>query len=123
MLAGPGAFRALVQPTIAIALGIVHGLRDHRAGRVPYLLELYQAAGDHRLRRLREGLRDVALPLCLAALASIVCQYVIRSRVHFVNAVLYAFVFVAIPDFVTRAVTNRIARRSGRIGRASRVPS
>ncbi|HTB74550.1 MAG TPA: hypothetical protein VK762_14975 [Polyangiaceae bacterium] len=112
MLAGPGAFRVLVQPAIAIALGILHGLRDRRAGRPPYLLELYQAAGD-RARRLREGLRDVVVPIGLAALASLVCQYIIRPRVYLAYAIVYALVFVAIPYFVTRALTNRIARRFG----------
>ncbi len=122
MLAGPGAFRVLVQPAIAIALGILHGLRDRRAGRPPYLLELYQAAGD-RARRLREGLRDVVLPLCVAALASLVFQYIIRPRVYLAYAIAYALVFVAIPYFVTRALTNRLARKFGGRSRGRRLPA
>jgi hypothetical protein len=121
MLAGPGAFRGLVQPAIAIALGIVHGLRDHRAGRPPYLLELYQSR-HNRAKRLHEGLRDVLLPFCVAVAVSMTLQQIIRSRMVFAFALAYAIVFVAIPYFVARALTNRIARRSG-AGRGRRLPT
>jgi hypothetical protein len=120
MLAGPGAFRVFVQPAIAIALGVLHGLRDYRAGRPPYLLELY-LAGDDRGRRLCEGLRDVVVPFCAAAVLSIVFQYIVRSRAHLAFALAFAIVFVAVPYFVTRAATNRLARRSGAPGRARRL--
>jgi hypothetical protein len=109
MLAGPGAFRVLVQPAVAVALGIVHGLRDRRAGRLPYLLDLYQ--GRHRARRLQEGLRAVLLPFTVAVLASMVFQFIVRSRMYFTYALSFAIVFVGIPYFATRALTNRIARR------------
>jgi hypothetical protein len=122
MLAGPGAFRVLVQPAIAIALGIRHGLRDYRAGRLPNLLELYQARGD-RKRRMREGFRDVVLPFGIALLASIVFQYIVRSRVYLGFALAFAIVFVAVPYFVTRAATNRLARRSGGARRGRRLPT
>ena len=122
MLAGPGALRALVQPAIAITLGILHGLRDYRAGRPPYLLELYIAADD-RARRLREGMRDIVVPFCIAALVSIVLQYIARSRAHLAYALAYAIVFVAVPYFVARAVTNRLARRSAARGRARQLPT
>src|SRR5215475_2902039 len=36
-LAGPGRFRFVLQPTIAIILGLRSGLADARAGRPPYL--------------------------------------------------------------------------------------
>ena len=122
MAAGPGAFRALVQPAVAIALGVLHGLRDHRAGRLPFLLELYQARGIRALR-LREGLRDALLPLSLAALASLVAQYVVRRHVYLAFAIVYAFVFVAIPYFVTRALTNRLVTRYRGGGPARGLPT
>ena len=122
MLAGPGAFRVLVQPAIAIALGIRHGLRDYRAGRPPYLLELYQARAD-RKRRMREGFRDVVLPFGIAFLASMVFQYIVRSRVRLDYALAFAVVFVAVPYFVTRALTNRLARRSRGARRGRRLPT
>jgi hypothetical protein len=121
MLAGPGTFRGFVQPAIAIALGILHGLRDYRAGRPPYLLELYQARHD-RARRLREGLRDVLLPFCVAVGVSMILQQIIRSRIILAFALAYATLFVAVPYFVARALTNRIARRS-RAGRGRRLPT
>jgi hypothetical protein len=116
MLAGPGTFRLFVQPAIALALGVLHGLRDYRAGRLPYLLELYQVRAD-RSRRLREGLHDVIIPFLIAVAVSMVLQFIVRSYIRFGFALAYAILFVAIPYFVTRALTNRIARRSS-AGRA-----
>ncbi len=39
-LAGPGRMRFLVQPTVALVLGVLAGRRDSRAGRPPFLLAL-----------------------------------------------------------------------------------
>ena len=36
-LLGPGRFRFLLQPTMAIALGVAAGRADAEAGRAPYL--------------------------------------------------------------------------------------
>src|SRR5215510_16070968 len=39
-LTGPGRFRFVLQPAVAILLGIRDGLLDARAGRPPYLYSL-----------------------------------------------------------------------------------
>jgi hypothetical protein len=108
MAGGPGTLRFFVQPAIAILLGILHGIRDHRHGRPPYLIGLVRA-GDGRGRRLLEGLREIVVPLCLAVLGAYVFEYVIRHRIYLFYGLLYAVLFVAIPYFVTRALSNRLA--------------
>jgi hypothetical protein len=120
MLSGPGAFRFFLQPAVAVALGIIHGVRDCRAGRPPYLLDLYHASGE-RIRRLTAGLREIWLPLLVAVAASMVFQYVIRRHEYVAFAVVYAAVFVAVPYFVTRALSNRVARRSRRARRVKQA--
>jgi hypothetical protein len=94
MLAGPGAMRFIVQPAIAIALGVWHGLRD--------------AGTKHR----SAGLRAIAVPLVIALTASVVFQYLVRARVRLIIAFLYAALFVAAPYFASRALTRLAARRS-----------
>jgi hypothetical protein len=47
-LTGPGRFRFVLQPSVAILLGIRDGLLDARAGRPPYL---YNLLFHHRRRR------------------------------------------------------------------------
>jgi len=108
MVGGPGTLRFFVQPAIAVLLGIIHGIRDRRQGRSPYLIALVRA-GDGRGRHLREGLRAIAVPLILAVLGAYVFEYVIRQRIYVFYGLLYAVVFVAIPYFVTRALANRLS--------------
>jgi hypothetical protein len=51
---GPGRFRFILQPIIAILLGVRGGLTDARAGNPPYLFGLLFAAG-RRAELLRSG--------------------------------------------------------------------
>jgi hypothetical protein len=108
MVGGPGTLRFFVQPAIAILLGILHGLRDRREGRPPYLLALVRIA-DGRWRHLVDGLRQIAVPLGLAVLGAYVFEYVIRGRIYVFYGLLDAVLFVAIPYFATRALANRLA--------------
>ena len=108
MVGGPGTLRFIVQPAIAIVLGGIHGVRDRRRGRAPYLMGFLHARGA-RVAHLLEGLRAIVVPLCLAVLGAYVFQYVIRSHIYVLYGLLYALLFVALPYFVTRALANRIA--------------
>jgi hypothetical protein len=109
MVGGPGTLRFLLQPAIAVALGILHGLRDRRAGLPPYLSGLRHARG-RRLQHLGAGLRAILVPLCIALLAAFTFQYVIRSRVYVFYGLLYATLFVAAPYLVTRELANRLTQ-------------
>ena len=111
MIHGPGTFRAFLQPSIAVVLGILHGLRDRRAGRRPYLAALFGRGGDH-LRHLADGVRAMLVPLCIAVLASLIAQQIVRSHLYFGYALIYAAIFVALPYFLARSVTNRLATRA-----------
>jgi hypothetical protein len=117
MIAGPGTLRFFVQPAIAIVLGILHGIRDCRGGRPPYLIGLIRARGA-RGRHLLDGARAIALPLCLALVGAYLFEYVIRGRIYVFYGLLYALLFVAVPYVVTRALANRFASR-----RITRTPT
>jgi hypothetical protein len=108
MLGGPGHLRFMLQPAVAVALGVLHGLRDHRSGRPPVVLAIARARG-HRLQQLGRELRAIALPLAIALAASLVFQYLVLSRVGVGYAVLYAILFVALPYFLARGGANRLA--------------
>jgi hypothetical protein len=108
MVGGPGTLRFIIQPTIALMLGIMHGIHDRHLGRPPYLADLGRARG-HRLQRLGEGVRAIAVPLAIALGASLTFQFIIRKRVHIVTALLYALLFVAVPYFLARGAANRLA--------------
>jgi hypothetical protein len=111
MVGGSGTLRFFIQPALAVVLGVIHGIRDHRRGRPPYLIGLVRARG-HRLAHLGKGLREILVPLCVAVIFSYVFQYVNRSQISLGYGLLYAVLFVAIPYFITHALANRVAGAS-----------
>ena len=111
MVGGRGTLRFFIQPALAVVLGIIHGLRDHRRGRAPYLIALVRARG-RRCAHLGKALRQILVPLGLAVGLSYVFQYVNRSRISFAYGLLFAVLFVALPYFIARALANRVARAS-----------
>jgi hypothetical protein len=112
MVGGRGTLRFFIQPTLAVVLGVIHGIRDHRRGRAPYLIGIVHARG-HRFANLGHALREILVPLCVAVIFSDLFQYVNRSRISLGYGLLYAVLFVAIPYFITRALANRVAGASG----------
>jgi hypothetical protein len=112
MVGGRGTLRFFIQPALAVVVGILHGIRDHRRGRPPYLISLVRARG-RRFEHLGEALKAILVPLCLAVIFSDLFQYLNRKRIDPGYGLLYAVLFVAIPYFITRALANRVAGVSG----------
>lgn len=108
MLSGPGRIRFVLQPVIAFILGIRDGVRDARAGEPPYVLALFKLSG--RKVRVKQGLRQIALPLAVGVGLSLTFQYVIRRTAHLIPALLFGTVFIAVPYMVARALANRMWR-------------
>jgi hypothetical protein len=111
MLGGPGTLRFLLQPAVAVLLGVLHGIRDRHAGHPPFFIGVGRARG-RRLVRLGDAVREMALPLTVAIIASLAFQFLIRAHVHVAYALLYAFLFVAVPYSVARGLANRVVRIS-----------
>ena len=110
---GPGRLRFILQPSIAILLGWRSGLADARAGRMPYLYGLV-TAGQDRKELVRSGwiaIRDlVAMGIVLDAVA----QLLIYRLVHPGAALVVGPLLIGLPYAVSRALTNRVARRLGK---------
>ena len=111
-LTGPGRFRFVLQPLVAILLGIRSGVADRRAGRPPYLLGL---ATDRQRRGelAQDGLATVANLLLMGVLLDAVFQWVILGVSHPGAALVVGPVLIATPYAVARALANRAARLSG----------
>jgi hypothetical protein len=110
MFGGPGTLRFFLQPAIAVLLGVLHGVHDQQHGRLPFFKGVWQAHG-HRLQQLREGPRQILLPLVVAVAASALFQFLIRRRIHVALALAYAALFVAVPYLVARSLANRLSAR------------
>jgi hypothetical protein len=110
-LTGPGRFRFVLQPLVAILLGIRSGVADRRAGRPPYLLGL---ATDRQRRGelAQDGLATVANLLLMGVLLDAVFQWVILGVSHPGAALVVGPVLITTPYAVARALANRAARLS-----------
>ena len=109
MLGGPGSLRFLVQPIIAIALGVRDGRRDAAAGLPPYVFGVLFVP-TARSTELMTGLRTLAKPLAVAVALDAVLQYVILRSVRLWHAVLAGTILIALPYVLARGLTNRHAR-------------
>ncbi len=112
-LTGPGRLRFIMQPAVAVVLGIRHGLHDAHAHLPPFLwgLAFHRAHRNHFLRSAAVGLRDL---LALAILLDIISQMLIFHHIHPGAALIVGPVLIGVPYAVARAVANRISRaRSG----------
>ena len=105
---GPGRLRFILQPSIAILIGLRGGLADARAGRPAYLYGLL-LGGENRGDLVRSGwvaIRDlVAMGIVLDAVA----QLLIYRQVHPGAALVIGPFLIGLPYAAARALTNRVA--------------
>jgi len=115
---GRGRLRFILQPTIAILLGLRGGLRDARAGHPPYLFGLIFAGGRRR-ELLRSGLAAIRNLLAAGIILDLVFQLVLYRSVHPGAAVVIGPILICAPYALSRALSNRVARWSLGKGRAT----
>jgi hypothetical protein len=109
-LSGPGRMRFVLQPTVAIVLGARDGIKDARAGLRPFISALVFHSG-HRAGMLRNMFASVRNLVAIAILLDVVSQFLIFREIHPGAALLLGPVLIAFPYALSRASTNRIARR------------
>jgi hypothetical protein len=108
-LSGPGRFRFVLQPLMAIALGIRSGRADARAGHPPYL---WGVLFNRALRRtlVRDAFATVATLLLMGILLDSVCQWLILGVSYPGAALVVGPVLIVAPYTISRALTNRLVR-------------
>jgi len=112
-LSGPGRLRFILQPTMAVLVGVRDGVRDARIGSPPFLSALiYQRARRYDL--LRSALTSLRDLVAIAVLLDVISQFLIFGEIHPGAALLLGPVLVAIPYAISRALANRTARGRGR---------
>lgn len=114
-LTGPGRFRFILQPVVAILLGVRGGLADAAAGNPPYLFGLLFAAGRRR-ELLRSTAAAISTLLAMGIILDIVFQLVLYRQVHPGAALVVGPILVCAPYALSRGLTTRVARRR-RVGK------
>jgi hypothetical protein len=108
-LTGPGRFRFVLQPLVAILLGLRSGLADARAGRPAYLYGVLLHPGLRR-ELVRTGFAAVANLLLMGILLDSVFQWVILGASYPGAALVVGPVLIVLPYSLARALSNRLAR-------------
>lgn len=110
---GPGRFRFVMQPAVAIFLGVRGGLADARAGRPPYLLGLFFDP-LHRREYVRTGLTAIRDLVAIGIILDVMAQFLIFRLVHPGAALVIGPVLITAPYALARAAANRMTRMAGR---------
>jgi hypothetical protein len=107
-LTGPGKFRFILQPLIAILLGIRSGLSDARAGRPPYLYGIF-FHGHLRRELMVSGFETVVNVVLMGILMDSIFQWLILGASYPGAALLVGPVLILLPYATARALANRTA--------------
>jgi hypothetical protein len=108
---GPMKFRLLFQPIMASAFAIAAGLKDAKAGKLPYFWGLFHDPG-HRTEMLRSGWKSVGKVFVLAMVLDVVYQMVELHNVYPGEVIFVGFVLAIVPYVLLRGLVNRLASRS-----------
>ena len=111
-LNGPGRFRFILQPAVAIFLGIRAGIADARARRRPYILGLLTGRGQ-RIAMLKEGFAQLSTLIAMGILLDAISQFLILRQVFPGAAIVVGPVLIALPYAISRALANRWGRPAG----------
>jgi hypothetical protein len=109
-LMGPGKARFIIQPIVAIILGIRDGITDAKHGKPPYYIRIL-FTGEHKIDVLKASLRRVAVPLCIGIVLDMVLQWIMFRTVYLLPALMAGSILIALPYSITRGLSNRVARR------------
>src|SRR5512139_648644 len=112
---GPGRLRFILQPSLAILIGLRGGLADARVGRPAYLYGLLLGGGNRR-DLVRSGWVAVRDLVAMGIVLDVVAQLLIYRLVHPGAALVVGPVLIGLPYAVSRALTNRVAQRLGKTG-------
>jgi len=103
----PGAIRFIVQPIIAILLGIRDGLKDAKSGKLPFIyLLIYEP--KKRLTTMKEGLKHIITALLIATVLDSIVQYSIYGLWRLQWAIVVGILLIALPYMTARGISNRI---------------
>lgn len=106
---GPLKFRFVLQPAMAIFLGLHGGLRDWREGKPAFFWE-FLVDPAKRKELFRDGWHSLEKLFILAIVLDCVYQAIILRWIYPFDALMVAFFLAVIPYLLVRGPVNRIAR-------------
>jgi hypothetical protein len=111
-LSGPGRLRFVVQPMVAIFVGVRDGAKDARE-KIPAFLWALAFHEQHRLRMLANALSSAGDLIAIAILMDLISQFLIFREIRPGAALLLGPVLICVPYALARTFGNRISRSLG----------
>ena len=119
-LSGPGRLRFIVQPTVAILLGVRSGIKDAREGFPPFLWAL-AFHEKHRRKLFGSAFASIQDLVAIAIILEVISQFLIFHEVRPGAALLVGPVLITLPYVLARALSNRIVRRRAPIASSAHI--
>jgi hypothetical protein len=107
---GPMQFRLIVQPSMALLLGIRDGLADAKMGAPPFVWGLLFQRQELK-PSLKSALRRLQIPIIMAILADATVQYLMFRHIHPLSAIIVGVFLMGFPYSAARGITNRLRSR------------
>ena len=106
---GPLHFRLILQPLVAIIIGIRDGNLDVIKGNPPFLFSLFRTPSRGTLR-WKDQFKSVLTPLFVGVLLDIAVQHSLFYRIRIVGALIAGAILIGLPYSLSRGLTNRLRR-------------
>ncbi len=103
---GPMSLRFVLQPAMAILLGIRDGRLDSRAGAPPFGWALVFMKG--RRAALKSALNALLVPIIVGSVMDAIAQYLIFHQVRPGFALVVGTLVMGLPYVAARGISNRI---------------
>src|SRR4051812_49426206 len=101
------AFRLIMQPAVALLLGIRAGSRDARDGQPPFLWTVISDPG-RRHELVREARNDVGKVFVVAIVLDSIYQVVVHSSIYPLELLLTAASLALVPYVIVRGLVTRL---------------
>jgi len=109
---GPMSFRFFLQPTMALILALLDGVRDARAGKPPYASRMMHSAPHEHLVLWRDGVTATARILVLGVVMDAIYQVRVYGGFPYpLEAFVLAVALGFIPYLILRGPFTRLAAR------------
>ena len=106
-LDGPLHFRFILQPTMAIILAIIDGIKDAKLERVPYFWDMVRNP-ERRKELFILGLKRLGKVLILAVILDVIYQIKVYHWFYPGETIAVAILLAIIPYLLVRGPVNRI---------------
>lgn len=105
-----GQLRLVLQPLVALLVGVRLGVADAKLGDTPFLLRLATRRADRRAL-LAAAAKELVLPFSIAIVLDGVLQFLTLGRVRPLAAIVMGILLIWIPFSLSRSLTTRYYRR------------